>query len=92
LLIEFDPDKNERNIRERGLSFERADEFDFEPAFVIGDDRYAYGETRYSAIGLLAGALHVIVFTIRGDAMRVIRLRRANARERVRYEQATRPT
>lgn len=92
MLIEFDPDKNERNVRERGLWFERAGEFDFESAFVIGDDRHAYGETRYSAIGLLAGSLHVIVFTIRGDAMRVISLKRANARERVRCEQATRPT
>ncbi|MGB7136324.1 MAG: BrnA antitoxin family protein [Acidobacteriaceae bacterium] len=30
MKIEYDPRKNERNLRERGLSFERAAEFDFD--------------------------------------------------------------
>jgi len=45
MKITFDPVKNERNIRERGLSFERAAEFDFETADFIIDDRKDYGET-----------------------------------------------
>lgn len=32
MKIDFDPVKNAKNIRERGLSFERAAEFDFETA------------------------------------------------------------
>lgn len=86
--IEFDPAKNVRNIAERGLSFELAAEFDFTTALVAVDSRRAYGETRYEAIGWIGHALHVLVFTIRGDVLRVISLRRANKRERSRYEKA----
>lgn len=37
--IEFDPAKSARNQRERGLSFERVAEFDFETALIRIDDR-----------------------------------------------------
>jgi len=45
MLIEFDPAKDERNVAKRGLSFERAAEFDFETAAYIIDDRKNYGST-----------------------------------------------
>jgi len=37
--IEFDNNKNQRNIRERGLSFELVAAFDFETALIIEDTR-----------------------------------------------------
>jgi uncharacterized DUF497 family protein len=40
--IEFDPVKNEQNIRLRGLSFERAAAFDFDTAIVAQDVRKNY--------------------------------------------------
>lgn len=48
--IDFDPIKNERNITERELSFERVAEVDFNTALVFPDTRKAYGETRYIAL------------------------------------------
>ena len=48
--ISFDPIKNDRNIRERQLSFERVAEVDFNTALVFPDTRKAYGETRYVAL------------------------------------------
>lgn len=91
LEIDFDPAKNARNIRERGLSFERAAEFDFTTAFIEVDDRRDYNEIRVTAIGMLGAVLHVLVFTTRGEALRVISFRRANRREVQRYEKATQP-
>lgn len=88
MRIEFDPDKNLRNIRERGLPFEQAEEFDFETALIEADDRHNYGEVRITAIGRLDNILHVLIFTMRGDALRVISFRKANKREVRRYEQA----
>jgi uncharacterized protein len=44
--ITYDPAKNDRNIRERGLSFERTIEFDFETAIFWVDTRRDYGEVR----------------------------------------------
>jgi hypothetical protein len=42
--VDFDPIKNERNIRERQLSFERVAEVDLNTALVFPDTRKAYGE------------------------------------------------
>lgn len=39
-------------------------------------------------MGMIGDRLHVLVFTPRGDAMRVISLRRANDREMRTYEEA----
>jgi len=38
--VAYDPAKNERNIRERGLSFERAADFDFETALIADYSRH----------------------------------------------------
>jgi hypothetical protein len=89
--IEFDPAKNDRNIRDRGLSFESAAEFEFETALILRDNRRSYGEVRMRALGYIGERLHVLVFTLRGDTLRVISLRRANRREVKHYEEQTRP-
>lgn len=71
--IEFDLEKNKRNVRERGVPFTLAAEFDFSSALIVEDDRRNYGETRYQAIGYIGSRLHVLVFTLRGEVMRVIK-------------------
>lgn len=53
MRISYDPAKNERNIRNRGLSFDSAAQFDFEGALYAVDERQDYGEMRYIAIGML---------------------------------------
>jgi hypothetical protein len=45
--VTFDPAKNERNIKERGLSFERAADFDFETAVFVEDDRKDYARNGF---------------------------------------------
>jgi len=86
LEITFDPAKNERNIRERGLSFEQAKDFNFGTALLWIDVRHDYGETRQVALGYLEGRMHVLCFTETSTGIRVISFRRANAREVKRYE------
>ncbi|MGH7059418.1 MAG: BrnT family toxin [Stellaceae bacterium] len=84
--ITFDPAKNERNIRERSLSFERVRDFDFNRALLWIDTRHDYGEARQIALGYLDDRMHVLCFTETPTGIRVISLRRANAREVRRYE------
>ena len=86
--ITYDPAKNERNISERGLSFERAADFDFQTALLSIDMRIDYGEIRQVALGYLDGRLHVLCFVETDTGIRVISLRKANAREVRRYEKA----
>ena len=83
--ISHDSAKNERNIQDRGLSFEAAADFDFETALVYVDERRDYGEARYVALGLLEARLHVLCFTEASDGIRVISFRKANSREVSRY-------
>ena len=88
MQITFDPDKNERNIRERQLPFALASEFEFPTALVYVDARKDYGETRYVALGRLHERLHVLCFTETSDGIRVISFRKANDREVKRYAKA----
>jgi uncharacterized DUF497 family protein len=79
--ISYDPAKNARNIAERGLSFDRAADFDFDTAKLWQDLRRTYPESRFVAIGYLDGRLHVLVFSETERGIRVISFRKANARE-----------
>ena len=83
MAITYDPAKNERNIRERGLSFERAAEFDFATALFNTEVRK--GETRRVAVGYLDKRLHVLCYIPYPDGVRVISFRKANTREAKRY-------
>ncbi len=74
--ISFDPAKNARNIALRGISFERAVDFDWSLALLFEDLRWNYGEPRYRALGPLAGRLHMLVFTPREGRTHVISLRK----------------
>lgn len=45
------------------------------------DTRKRYTEQRFEATALIGDRLHVMVYCLRGDACRIISLRKANARE-----------
>ena len=62
----------------------------FDEAVVVPDERQDYGEPRFRAFGPIHGRLHVLAFTMRGRVLRAILLRKANPRERRRYEQRSR--
>ena len=54
------------------------------------DCRWDYGEDRYRLLDAIVGRLFVVIFTMRGSAMRIISARKANGREVREYEQNTR--
>jgi uncharacterized DUF497 family protein len=83
--ITYDPAKNARNIRERGLSFDRAADFDFDTAAITIDQRRDYGEIRLAALGYIDQRLHVLCYIETATGIRVISLRRANSREIRKY-------
>jgi uncharacterized DUF497 family protein len=91
MRIEFDPPKNKTNIRERGLDFELAADFDFDSAVIQLDSRKAYPQLRYVAVGYLAHRLHVLCFTPIAGGIPVISFRKANLREVQSHEQTHTP-
>ncbi|KQT64115.1 MULTISPECIES: BrnT family toxin [unclassified Aureimonas] len=79
--FDWDPVKAESNLRRHRVSFEAVRSFDFEAAMIVADDRDDYGELRWQATGPIGLRVHVLVYTMRGDTLRVISLRKANDRE-----------
>jgi uncharacterized DUF497 family protein len=89
--LEFDPAKNGTNLLKHGISLDRFADMDFDAALIAeGVAHSTATETRWIALGPIDGVLHVGIVTYRGDATRVISLRRASRSERKQYEQARR--
>ena len=87
MKIEYDKEKRQKTIEERGLDFEDV------PVIFTGsrriawqDNRQYYGETREITMGELAGRLVIVVHTLRGNTIRIISMRKANEREQRRFE------
>lgn len=85
MAIGFDPEKDAANIAKHGVSLSAAGEMVLDDAVICADTRFDYGEERFNAYGLIGETLHAMTFTLRGDDMRVISLRRARARELKRF-------
>jgi len=86
VLYQFDAAKARANLVVHGIDFGAAAQFDWDSALVLADTRRDYGEPRFIALGLIGNRVHVMVFTPRGEMVRIISLRKANAREISRYE------
>jgi uncharacterized protein len=83
--INYDPKKNEKNIRERGLSFDRAADLDFATASYF---LRAGAEVRRIVVGYLDKRLHVLVYQYRDGGLWVISFRKASTKEAKRYGKA----
>ena len=82
---EWDDSKAAGNLRHHGIPFELIEDFAWDKAIVIEDERKDYGESRWIAYGPIGERLYCLVFTVRGSRIRVISLRKANSREVKRY-------
>ena len=83
--FEFDPIKRDKTLAERGLDFARAGEV-FGGVHITGqDNRAVYPEDRFITVGWLHARLVVLVWTPRGEVRRIIRMRKANDREKTLY-------
>ena len=81
MLIEFDSAKDIANRKKHGISLSVANELNWEAALVWVDDRYEYNETRMIALAPKTNILYYVAFIDRGEALRIISVRRANRRE-----------
>jgi len=85
MRYDHDPKKLAANVANHRVWFHEADGFEWETATMVVDTRKRYGETRFVATGYIGLRLYVMVFTLRGTAVRIISLRKANPREMKRY-------
>ena len=83
--IDFDPIKNDKNIRERGIDFAMVLDFEWSSAVYEVDNRKNYGETRWQATGFIGSRLYRLVYKDIPNGIRVISFRKANKREVKKY-------
>lgn len=89
--FEWDSDKSDACFTERGFDFAyvlRA--FLDENRLIHKDARWDYGEDRYQLLGIIEGRVFFVVYTLRGQSIRIISARKANKREVNDYENSTR--
>jgi uncharacterized DUF497 family protein len=88
LLFESDPENAHRNLIKHRVSFGEAESaFADEYAREIDDPEHSLDEERLILIGRShRGRLLVVVFTERGESMRIISARKATKQERNAYE------
>ncbi len=97
--FEWDPVKGAANVRKHGISFETAVRAFADPFALIVPDRIEGGEQRWHTFGVVDGYMMLLVVHTTwdedeaGDTVEIIRIisaRRADRKERQRYEDEAR--
>ena len=83
----WDPAKAKANLQKHGVHFSDAEAVLFDPLALSMEDEDAEGEDRFIAMGQDAvGRILVVVYTYRGNAIRLISARPATRKEINDYE------
>lgn len=88
ITFEYDPQKAQTNWQKHGVSFAEAELMFFDPLAIHDVDPDSISEERFIGLGIgNAGRLLVVVYTMHGDAVRLISARRATRQEAKAYEE-----
>lgn len=88
MLFEWDDEKARANIKKHGIDFETAARvFADENRLEIYDEVHSETEDRYITIGMIdnVACVVMVVYTERGEAVRLISARKATSQERRMY-------
>lgn len=80
-MYEWDETKRQANLVKHGVDFAAMVEFDWTTAEKQVDNRRDYGEVRIGATGRIGQRVYFLIYAERGAVIRIISLRKANARE-----------
>ena len=85
--FEWDDSEAEANLRKHKVRFRAASRVFDDPLVLIEQDLAEdYDEDRFVAVGRVEGLLITVVFTERGERVRIISARKANNDERRAYD------
>ena len=84
--FEWDSDKAALNWQKHRITFDEAAEIFLYPIYEMLDSRLNYGEERFIAIGRNRRFVFLtVVYTIRGNLIRIISVRRSTKKEKELY-------
>ena len=76
--FEWDDAKSDACFAQRGFDFAYAIRAFLDDDRIVGRDRrWDYGEDRYRLLGAIEGRVVVVIYTVRGSAIRIISARKA---------------
>jgi uncharacterized DUF497 family protein len=85
--FQFDPTKAASNLKKHDVSFADAEGVFYDPLAIHQLDPDSGDEERFVAVGMdSAGKVLVVVYTLRGEEVRLISARRATLQEVEEYE------
>lgn len=85
-MFEWDEEKRQQNLLKHGVDLVYAAVIFEALTLRDEDDRQDYGETRYLALGTVGGEIFAVVYTMRGENIRLISARKARKKEYERYQ------
>ena len=89
LEFEWDDEKASNNVAKHGVAFSDARRlFDDIHALHYVDRSMVYDEERFSGIGIVNGVVLTVIYTERGDRIRLISARKATRHEQKAYDEA----
>ncbi|OGT24354.1 MAG: hypothetical protein A3I12_07930 [Gammaproteobacteria bacterium RIFCSPLOWO2_02_FULL_38_11] len=80
MKITYDPEKQKKTLKERGLNF-------VDSILIFEDIRKDYGEKRMIAVGRLVGRMVIVGYVQRGKVKHIFSMRKANEREVKKYQE-----
>lgn len=86
MVVYWDEEKRLANVVKHGVDFTDACRLFEGPFMTMTDNRRDYGEIRSIAFGYVENRLIAVAFTKRQDIIRIISARKANDREKKRFE------
>jgi uncharacterized protein len=87
MRVDWDPEKAKSNFQKHGVRFSDAEIVLYDLTALTSEDVEAEGEQRFISIGRdVITRIIVVVYTYRGEDIRLISARKATKRERKAYE------
>ncbi len=84
--VQFDGAKSRTNLIKHGISFDEAASCLLDEKALVREDVLSSGESRWILLGMSAeGRLLVVIYSLRGEAPRLISARRATRKETKSY-------
>jgi uncharacterized DUF497 family protein len=85
MTFEFDPEKSKSNLKKHGIDFHDAQYLWLDPDRIIVPARTS-DKARFLLVARLSGVFWSVIYTLRGEQIRIISVRKSRQNEKEIYQ------